>query len=257
MLSGVETTAKKGANRTYRGGKKLAQTTAKKVRAKREISHTLLEVEHSGGKTVEAAKDTASKIRTKNTAAKAIREKTKKVVKTSSRSVKGVKQRVKGVKTAQRTEKTAQQTAKATQKTAQATAKATKVAAKAAKAAAKVAVTELKAAVQATATAMKAAAAAVKVLIVLIAAGGWVAVVIILFICLIDLVVGSCFDLFFGSDSTGTGTSVTQTVPSTESIWRTYRKSRTPMPTTGRKSPPMTGCSSSIGRTSSPYFPPK
>ena len=37
MLSGMESTAKKGADLTYRGGKKLAQTTAKKVREKREV----------------------------------------------------------------------------------------------------------------------------------------------------------------------------------------------------------------------------
>ena len=49
-------------------------------------------------------------------------------------------------------------------------------------------------------------------MIALIAAGGWVAVVIILLICLIALIVGSCFGLFFGSDSTGTGASVTQAV---------------------------------------------
>ena len=65
---------------------------------------------------------------------------------------------------------------------------------------------------KATATAIKAAAAAIKGLVAAIAAGGWVAVVIILLICLIALVVGSCFGLFFGSDSTGTGTSVTQAV---------------------------------------------
>ena len=41
MLSGIETTAKKSANITYRGGKKLAQTTARKVKEKREISRTL------------------------------------------------------------------------------------------------------------------------------------------------------------------------------------------------------------------------
>ena len=35
MLSGIETTAKKSANLTYRGGKKLAQTTARKVKEKK------------------------------------------------------------------------------------------------------------------------------------------------------------------------------------------------------------------------------
>ncbi len=191
MLSGMETTAKKGANLTYRGGKKLAQTTARKMKEKREVSRTLSEAKNTGGKTAEAAKDTVSKIRTKNTVAKAGKGKPQKAVKTVSRSVKGVQQSAKGIKTAQHSAKTAQQ---------------------AAKTAAKAAVTGAKAAVKATAAAIKAAAAAIKGLVAAIAAGGWVAVVIILLICLIALIVGSCFGLFFGSDSTGTGTSVTQAV---------------------------------------------
>lgn len=190
MLSGIETTAKKSANITYRGGKKLAQTTARKVKEKREISRTLSEAKNAGSKATEITKDTASKIRTKNTAAKAVKGKPQKAVKTASRSMKGVKNSAKGIKTAQRSAKTAQQAAK----TAQATAKAAQKAAQAAKATA------------------KATIAAVKGLIAAIAAGGWVAVVIILLICLIALIVGSCFGLFFGSDSTGTGTSVTQAV---------------------------------------------
>ena len=180
MLSGMETAAKKGANLTYRGGKKLAQTTARKMKEKRELSHTLSEAKNTGGKTAEAAKNTISKIRTKNTVAKSVKGKPQKAVKTASRSVKGVQQGAKGIKTAQHSAKTAQQAAKA--------------------------------AVKATATAIKAAAAAIMGLVAAIAAGGWVAVVIILLICLIALIVGSCFGLFFGSDSTGTGISVTQAV---------------------------------------------
>ena len=94
-----------------------------------KISRTLSEAKNAGGKTVEAAKDTSSKIRTKNTVAKAVKGKPQKAVKTASRSVKGVKQSAKGIKTAQRSAKTAQQAAKAAQKTAQATAKAAKAAA--------------------------------------------------------------------------------------------------------------------------------
>ncbi len=209
MLSGMETAAKKGANLTYRGGKKLAQTTARKMKEKRELSHTLSEAKNTGGKTAEAAKNTISKIRTKNTVAKSVKGKPQKAVKTASRSVKGVQQGAKGIKTAQHSAKTAQQAAKAAQKAAQATAKAARAAAQTA---AKAAVTGAKAAVKATATAIKAAAAAIKGLVAAIAAGGWVAAVIILLICLIALIVGSCFGLFFGSDSTGTGTSVTQAV---------------------------------------------
>ena len=45
-----------------------------------------------------------------------------------------------------------------------------------------------------------------------ILAGGWVAVVIILLICLIALVMGSSYGIFFGVESTGSGTSVSQAV---------------------------------------------
>ena len=201
MLSGIETTAKKSANITYRGGKKLAQTTARKVKEKREISRTLSEAKNTGSKIAEITKDTASKIRTQNTAVKAVKGKPQKAVKTASRSMKGVKNSAKGIKTAQQAAKTAQATAKAAQKAAQA-----------AKATAKATIAGVKAAVRVTIAAVKATIAAVKGLIAAIAAGGWVAVVIILLICLIALIVGSCFGLFFGSDSTGTGTSVTQAV---------------------------------------------
>ena len=185
ILSGIEGTVKKGADLTYRGGKKLAQTTARKVKEKREISRTLKE--------------------TKNAAVKGIKGKPQKAVKTASRSMKGVKNSAKGIKTAQRSAKTAQQTAKAA-------AKASQKAAQAARTAARAAVTGIKAAARVTVAAVKATIAAVKGLVAVIAAGGWVAVVIILLICLIALIVGSCFGLFFGSDSTGTGTSVTQAV---------------------------------------------
>ena len=208
MLSGTETTVKRGAELTYRGGKNLVQTTARIIKEKREIFRPLSEAKNAGGSTVENAKNTASKMRTKNTAAKAVKGKPQKAVKTASRSMKGVKNSAKGIKTAQRSAKTAQQAAK----TAQATAKAAQKAAQAAKATAKATIAGVKAAVRVTIAAVKATIAAVKGLIAAIAAGGWVAVVIILLICLIALIVGSCFGLFFGSDSTGTGTSVTQAV---------------------------------------------
>ena len=209
MLSGMESTAKKGADLTYRGGKKLAQTTAKKVREKREIARIRKRAEgpasQAASQTGKAAKSAASKIKTKNAVVKGVKGKPAKAVKTANRTLKGVKQGAKSIKTAQKS-------AKVAQRTAQATAKAAKAAAHAARAAAKATATGVKAAVKVTATAIKATIAAVKGLIAAIAAGGWVAVVIILLICLIALIVGSCFGLFFGSESTGTGTSVTQAV---------------------------------------------
>ena len=187
MLSGIETTVKRGAELTYQGGKKLAQTTIRRIKEKREISRPLSEAKNAGGSTVKTVKNTASKIRTKNTSVKSIKGKPQKAVKNASRSMKSIKQSTKGIKTAQRTAKTTQQTAQA------------------AKATAKSAATGAKAAAKAT-------IATVKGLISAIAAGGWVAVLIILLICLIAMVSGSCFGLFFSSDPTGTGTSVTQAV---------------------------------------------
>ena len=198
MLSGIETTVKRGAELTYQGGKKLAQTTIRRIKEKREISRPLSEAKNAGGSTVETVKNTASKIRTKNTSVKSIKGKPQKAVKNASRSMKSIKQSTKEIKTAQQTAKTTQQTAKAA-------AKATQKTAQAAKATAKSAATGAKAAVKAT-------IATVKGLISAIAAGGWVAVLIILLICLIAMVSGSCFGLFFSSDPTGTGTSVTQAV---------------------------------------------
>lgn len=192
MLSDTETAVKRGAKLTYQGGKNLAQTTTQKIKEKREISRPLSEAKNAGGSTVETTKNTVSKIRTKNTASKAIKGKPQKAVKTASRSMKSVKLSTQGIKTAQRT-------AKATQQTAKAAAKATQKAAQAAKATAKSAATGAKAAVKATAAAVKATIAAVKGLISAIAAGGWVAVLIILLICLIAMVSGSCFGLFFSS----------------------------------------------------------
>ena len=65
--------------------------------------------------------------------------------------------------------------------------------------------------VKATIAAVKAIIAATKALIAAIAAGGWVAVVVIVVICLIALIVGSCFGIFFSGEDTGSGQTM-QTV---------------------------------------------
>ena len=152
-------------------------------------------------------------------------EQTEKTVKQSARSSgkKTIKTVEKGsAKTAQKTVKTAEQTSKAAikttqqaaktaQKTAQATAKAAQRAAQAAKATAKAVATGVKAAVKATIAAVKAIIAATKSLIAAIAAGGWIAVVVIIVICLIALLLGSVFGIFFSGEDSGTGMTM-QTV---------------------------------------------
>lgn len=120
-------------------------------------------------------------------------------VKTAQKSVKTAE------KTAKTTIKTTQQAAKATQRAAQATIKATQRAAQVAKATAKALVAGAKAAVKATIAAVKAIIAATKALVAAIAAGGWVAVVVIIVICLIALICGSVFGVFFSGEDSGTG----------------------------------------------------
>lgn len=134
----------------------------------------------------------------------------RKNIKQASSTAKGtIKTTSKSIKTAEKTAKasikTSQQAAKAAQRTAQATARAARAAAHAARIAARTAVVAAKAAVKATVAAVKAIIAATKALIAAIAAGGWIAVLVIIVICLIGMIIGSCFGIFFSGEDSGTG----------------------------------------------------
>ena len=144
--------------------------------------------------------------RTEHTIKQSARSAGKNTVKSGAKGT--VKASEKAIKTAEKTSKaaikTAEKTAKATQKAAQAAAKTAQKAAEMARQAAIAAYKAAVAAAKAIAAAIKAIAAAIKELIAAIAAGGWVAVVAIIVICLIGLIVASCFGIFFSSESTGT-----------------------------------------------------
>ena len=134
----------------------------------------------------------------------------RKTIKQASSTAKGtIKTTSKSIKTAEKTAKasikTTQQAAKAAQRTAQATARAARAAAHAARAAARAAVVAAKVAAKATIAAVKAIIAATKALIAAIAAGGWIAVLVIVIICLIGLLIGSCFGIFFSGEDSGSG----------------------------------------------------
>ena len=137
----------------------------------------------------------------------------KKTVKTAARGT--VKTTQKSVKTAQATSKaaikTAEHTAKATQAAAKASVKAAQRTAQAARVTARAAIVAVKAAVKATIAAVKAIIAGTKALIAAIAAGGWIAVIVILVICLIGMLVGSVFGIFFSGEDSGNGMTM-QTV---------------------------------------------
>ena len=128
---------------------------------------------------------------------------------------KSIKTGRQSIKTAQHTTKTtvktAQQTAKAAKKTAEATAKSSKMAAQAARQAAQATYKASVFTAKAVAAAVKSAIAGIKALAAAIAAGGFVSVVIIIIICIIALIAGSCFGIFFIGEDTGSGITL-QTV---------------------------------------------
>ena len=108
----------------------------------------------------------------------------------------------KGVKQTKNAVKTSKEVAKTAQKTAKETAKASKRAMQVAKETAKRTAQGIKLAIKATISAIKGIIAGTKALIAAIAAGGWVAVVVIILICLIGLLCSSIFGIFFSSEKT-------------------------------------------------------
>lgn len=174
-------------------------------KAKRAEKALQKQSQNIGGKTVRTAEKSAEK-----TVKQYARSAGKKTIKTVGKG--SAKTAAKSIKTAEKTAKTAiktsQQAAKAAQKTAKASAKAAQKAAQAAKATAKAVVTGVKAAVKATIAAVKAIIAGIKALVAAIAAGGWVAVVVIIIICLIAAIIGSVFGIFFSGEDSGTGQSM-------------------------------------------------
>ena len=223
---GIDATVHEGIHQFDKAGRKGVETTKdnihkakdgidrfKEKRAKKAFE---MQSEKFGGKAAKTAERTASQTGSKTV--KMAEKSTTKTIKQSASSAgkktiktvgKSGKTAAKSVKTAERTAKTAikttKQAAKAAQKTAQASAKAAQKAAQAAKATAKAAVAAIKVAVKATIAAVKAIIAGVKALVAAIAAGGWVAVVVILVICLVALILGSVFGIFFSGEDSGTG----------------------------------------------------
>lgn len=215
-LTGTETAAHEAVHGLDKAGRKGVKTTKENIsKAKDYFQQRRTDLPKK------QAQDAMRRVRHSADA-------TQKTIKTVDRSGKTIKQTAKStgkaaVKTTQKTIKTAEQTARTTikttqvaaktaQKTAQFTAKAAKTAAHTARAATKATAAGIKAAVKATAAAVKSIIAGTKALIAAIAVGGWVAVVIILVICVIGLIAGSCFGIFFSGEDSGTGQTMRQAV---------------------------------------------
>ena len=63
-----------------------------------------------------------------------------------------------------------------------------------------------------SAAAVKVVIAKAKALVAAIAAGGWISVTVIIVVCLIGLIAGSCFGIFFSGEDSGTGQTMRQIV---------------------------------------------
>lgn len=152
--------------------------------------------------------------RTEHTIKQSVRSAGKQTVKAGAKGT--VKSTDKAVKTAEKTSKaaikTAEATAKATQKAAEATAKAAQKAAEIARQTAILAYKAAVAVAKAIAVAIKAIIAAIEKLIAAIAVGGWVAVVVVVVICLVALIVDSCFGIFFSSEYKNDGSQTMREV---------------------------------------------
>lgn len=146
-------------------------------------------------------------------------EPAKQSIKMVEHSGKAIKQTAKS--TGKATVKTAKGTVKTTQKTVKTAERTSKAAIKTTQQAAKMAQKTAQAAVKATIAAVKAIIAATKALISAIAAGGWVAVVVIIVICLIGLIVGSCFGIFFSNEDSGSGQTMQAVVQEINTDYQT------------------------------------
>jgi len=198
------------------GGKSAGRITAQTVQRPlfqpaEKAAAQALHPSGTPGRTIRQAADTG---------VKSIKEAYRGMVKMAQRSVKAgdkavkeaaksaVKTADKSIKTAGHTTRAAVKTPQAAAKTAGKTAQAAQRAAQAARATARAAAVSAKTAAKAMAAAIKAIIAVAKGLTALIAAGGWIAVVVILVICLAGLLLGSAFGIFYSNESPGGNTPV-------------------------------------------------
>ena len=144
---------------------------------------------------IKKGKQTLNKIKGKIQKAKQVKKVGNKTIKTAKNTVKATKNTIKTTeKTAKATIKTTKQAVKTSVKVAQRTVQM-------AKATAKATIQAIKIGIKATITAVKAIIVATKALVSAIIAGGWVAVVIIIVICLIAMICSSIYGIFFSNEN--------------------------------------------------------
>ena len=202
--------AKQTADRSSSHTKETHKTVLNTKKAVIDAKQKLYQTRQASRQTIKTAKQSTKNVKhaekTIKTSVKSIKATGKGTIKTAKNSVKTAEI------TAKNAVKTAKQTAKAAQKSAQAAVKVAKTAAQTSKAAANTAVESTKAAIKATTATVKAAIAATKGLIMLILAGGWIAVLIIIIICMIGCLVSSSYGVFLSGEDSGNGIGMSSVI---------------------------------------------
>lgn len=228
---GVQTTGEnlvKAKDKIADFKEKRAVQTAEKRQARYAAERTGTQVQQTAAQCSASsmpAAETPQAIKTRRQVKKTMKataRSTQTAVKSTARGTGKTTER--GIKTAQATSKaaikTTEQAAKTTQTAAKVSAKAAKTTVQAAKTTAKATVTAIKAAVRATMAAVKAIIAGTKALIAAIAAGGWIAVLIILVVVLF----GCAVSLFGGGTENSSYTPVSAEVEAYEPLIQKYAK---------------------------------
>ena len=145
--------------------------------------------------------------------------KTKENYQKSKAKIKQLKKKIKDKRKVKSTDKntkttikTSKEVAKKAEKTAKETIKASKRATQIAKETAKRTAQGVKVAIKTTISAIKTIIAGTKALVAAIVAGGWVAVIVIIVICLVALMCSSIFGIFFSSQKTSANSITMNTV---------------------------------------------
>ena len=188
-----------------------------KARASQRFNHPITQAEKPAVRTAtinhpDPIQKGPSKIAVKGNNSPAQKSVAKVIPKQGNRDLlsahKGVRSSVK----AGRISNVALKSVKPTQKTADTTYRSAKISTMAAKKLAQAATATMKATSKFLVSSIKVAIAGTKALVAAIAAGGWIAVIAIVIICLIGLIVSSSYGIFFSSEDTGSSQTMREVV---------------------------------------------
>ena len=199
-----------GGEKTYQSKEQMIKTAQSQAARKRATENSRKHLQEKTAQAVRKVERGERDIKTTHRAGKAVKTTGKGSVKTAGRSIKTAEQ------TARTTVKTTEQAAKNAYRTAKAS---RKVAEKSARAAGKATEKTVRAVAKTTVSAAKAVIAGTKALLTAIAAGGWIAILVLIVV----LLFGAALSMT-GGDNSSTVSPVSAEVQAYEPLIRKYAK---------------------------------